>query len=333
MTSFAYLDLAIGLSFIYLLLALVCSTLNETIAGILNSRGKTLAKGISSLLQDPALEKKLFEHPLIQGISSGKENRLPSYISSNKFSLALMDILTGPKPADDPEALRHGVENVLTSDKAKTALNAVLNNPKMSGDQQKLELWYEQGMDRISGWYKRSTQIRIFALAAIVTIALNADSLKMLREMWNNPTLSAVLVENAKDRLQKGRPDEDLPLVTYDNPDDPTASTPRTIPERDVISGPEKQLLGKLAGWQGDSPHEWMAAHKDEGYGGWIWFLITDRFAGWIITILAISLGAPFWFDMLNKFMNVRNAGQPPKKEAEKQVPEKRVEAEVEVKQ
>jgi len=332
MTSFAYLDLAIGLSFIYLLLALVCSTLNESIAGVINSRGKTLAKGISSLLQDPALEKSFFEHPLIQGISGGKGSQLPSYISSNKFSLVLMDILTGPNaPASDAGALRVGIKD-LKSARAQAALTAVLDNPKMKNDQQKLELWYEQGMDRVSGWYKRTAQVRIFVLAALVTVALNADSLKMLHEMWNNPTLSAVLVEDAKDRLQKGRPDEDLPLVTYDNPDDPTASTPRTLPERDVISGPEMQLLGQVVGWHGDSLQAWRAAGRDRSFWGWIGFLITDRLGGWIITILAISLGAPFWFDMLNKFMNVRNAGQRPEKEAEKQIPEKRVEAQVEVK-
>jgi hypothetical protein len=300
MASFAYLDLAIGLSFIYLLLALVCSTLNETIAGIINSRGKTLAKGIASLLQDPELERKFFAHPLIRGIGPAENNRLPSYISSSKFSLTLMDILTGPNAVtNDAGALRVGVE-ILKSPATRTALKAVLENPKLKDNQQKLELWYEQGMDRVSGWYKRTAQVRIFVLATLVTITLNADSLKMLREMWNNPTVSAVLVENAKDRLQKGRPDEDLPLVTYDNPDDPTASTPRTLPERNVISGPERQLLGQFASWQGDSLHDWVSTHRGQGFWGWIGFLLTNRLGGWVITILAISLGAPFWFDTLN---------------------------------
>ena len=39
--SFPYLDLAIGMSFIFLLLALTCTTINESIAGIVNSRGYT----------------------------------------------------------------------------------------------------------------------------------------------------------------------------------------------------------------------------------------------------------------------------------------------------
>jgi hypothetical protein len=34
--------------------------------------------------------------------------------------------------------------------------------------------------------------------------------------------------------------------------------------------------------------------------------------AGWLITALAASLGAPFWFDLLGRFINVRNAGKVP---------------------
>ena len=65
--SFPYLDLAIAICFIYLLMALVCSTVNETIAGIINSRGKTLEKGILYMLHDPDLKAKFYANPLIQG--------------------------------------------------------------------------------------------------------------------------------------------------------------------------------------------------------------------------------------------------------------------------
>ena len=239
MASFPYLDLAIGISFIYLLMALVCSTVNETIAGIINSRGKTLEKGISALLHDPGLKEKFYAHPLIQGIQQD-DSRLPSYIASNKFALALMDILTGPAAANDPEALRKGVETLQPS-AAKTALTAVLQNPQFVTDEQRLEAWYEQGMNRVSGWYKRTSQVRIFVLAAAVTLLMNADTLKILNTLWNNPTMGAVLVENAKERLQKGRPDaEGQPMVTYNNPDDPTANTPTAIPERETLS-PQKK--------------------------------------------------------------------------------------------
>ncbi len=316
MPSFPYLDIAIAICFVYLLMALVCSTLNETIAGVINSRGKTLEKGVGALLQDPALKQQLYAHPLIQGMQQDV-GRLPSYIASNKFALAMMDILTGPNAAaNNPAALREGVKQLADS-AAKTVITAVLQNPAYATDQQRLQAWYEQSMSRVSGWYKRTTQIRIYVLAAAVTLFMNADSLKILRTLWDNPTMSAVLVENAKERLQKGRPDaEGQPMVTYDNPDDPTASTPTAIPERDMITSQEKQLLGQVTGWQGDWITDWPHP-AGAGFWSWILYLLKERFGGWVITILAVSLGAPFWFDTLSKFMNVRSAGKPPDKSTE----------------
>ncbi|MGB8771910.1 MAG: hypothetical protein WCC92_20010, partial [Candidatus Korobacteraceae bacterium] len=240
--SFPYLDIAIGISFIYLLMALVCSTVNEAIAGAINSRGKTLAKGIGALLHDPALKKQLFAHPLIQGIE-GENDRFPSYIASNKFALALMDILTGPDAAaSNPEALRKGVDS-LENSAAKTALTAVLQNPQFKTDQERLAAWYDQGMNRVSGWYRRTSQIRIYVLAAAVTLLMNADTLKILKTLWNNPTMSALLLEEAQARLQKGQPDAQA-----------QSASPS---ENDVITKEEKQLLGQATGWQGDWITDW----------------------------------------------------------------------------
>jgi hypothetical protein len=39
---------------------------------------------------------------------------------------------------------------------------------------------------------------------------------------------------------------------------------------------------------------------------------IIKLFFGWLLSAAAIAMGAPFWFDLLGKFINVRNAGQVP---------------------
>ncbi|MFZ0912965.1 MAG: hypothetical protein WBQ76_15605 [Candidatus Korobacteraceae bacterium] len=310
-SSFAYLDLAIGICFIYLLMALVCSTLNETIAGVINSRGKTLEKGIVSLLHDPALKTKFYAHPLIQGLQDVND-RLPSYIASNKFALALMDTLTGPAAANDPDALRKGVAS-LENTAARTALTAVLQNPRFTTDQQRLEAWYEQSMNRVSGWYKRTSQIRIYVLAAAVTLVINADTLKILDTLWNNPTRSALLVEHAKGRLEKGRPDaEGQSSTANEKANDATASKSAQTPEKEVITPQEEQLLGQVTGWQGDRYSDRPQHKTAADFGLWIWYLLKNRLGGWLITMLAVSLGAPFWFDTLSRFMNVRSAGKPP---------------------
>lgn len=119
------LDIVIGLSFIYLLLALMATAANEYLAALLNKRGEELAKGIARLLDDidgkdalkrafngvnpkaeqsgQTLTEQFYRHPLIRplatprgwvGRSLGmKEIRLPSYIPARTFALAMLDIL------------------------------------------------------------------------------------------------------------------------------------------------------------------------------------------------------------------------------------------------
>src|SRR5208282_3901430 len=95
------LEIAIGLVFIFLLLSLLCSVINEGIAAGIEQRGKTLLEGVKNLLNDPeftSLAQNVYNHGLIGGVMEGvtdftKTNRLPSYIAPTNFALALMDIL------------------------------------------------------------------------------------------------------------------------------------------------------------------------------------------------------------------------------------------------
>ena len=45
-------------------------------------------------------------------------------------------------------------------------------------------------------------------------------------------------------------------------------------------------------------------------FSGWLFF----KFLGLLVSAFAVSLGAPFWFDLLSKFVNIRGAGVPPEK-------------------
>src|SRR5882724_11562891 len=114
------LEVAIGLVFTYLLLSLLCSAINEWIAGVFSLRARKLAAGIKSLLQDETglgLAKALYSHGLIDGLSKksqkpddqeplkGKDG--PSYIPPRTFATALMDnlgILLPPNPQTASDA-------------------------------------------------------------------------------------------------------------------------------------------------------------------------------------------------------------------------------------
>ena len=42
------------------------------------------------------------------------------------------------------------------------------------------------------------------------------------------------------------------------------------------------------------------------------WHGRLEKSVGWLMTALAITLGAPFWFDLLQKFMSLRTSGNKP---------------------
>ncbi len=125
MLGLEMLDVAIGIIFIYLLISLICSAINELIESFLKKRAKDLERGIRELLNDnpdtndaakrlSGITQLLYEHPLISGlyrgpyISKGKD--LPSYIPARNFALALLELtisgkLEGPDTTPAPAVL------------------------------------------------------------------------------------------------------------------------------------------------------------------------------------------------------------------------------------
>jgi hypothetical protein len=147
-------------------------------------------------------------------------------------------------------------------------------------------------MDRASGWYKRRTTLVTVIIATVLTLAANADTIGILRTLWKNPTQRAVLVQHAQTRSEQ-EPEETI-SVKYENKDKPLEPT---VIRR--VSKDELDALGGVLGWGKDSIN----------LNAWGW---TERVVGWLLTMVAVSLGAPFWFDLLNKMVNIRNAGKKP---------------------
>jgi hypothetical protein len=306
------LDVAIGVVFVYLLLSLICTTVNETIATYSKTRAKFLDKGISRLLGgDVDFKKILYKHPMIRSLAESDSAICPSYIPADKFATALLDIVSGPgKSMADPGALREGV-TAISNDHLKGALTAILDK---SGDnpliiRQHVQEWFDENMDRVSGWYKRNAQRNALLLACAVTLLLNANTLHIASLLWTSPTLRAAVVEQARVRSQKARPEELLPLVEYPDPTTPTESKPLNVPDK-ALTPEEQGLLSQLTGWGEDSSR--FDRWRQDANSKIQWIVILESLFGWALTAFAVSMGAPFWFDTLNRFMNVRNAGRAP---------------------
>src|SRR5437867_3218161 len=49
---------------------------------------------------------------------------------------------------------------------------------------QRVERWYDDAMERVSGWYKRRVQVALALIGLVVAITLNADTLQIVRTLW-----------------------------------------------------------------------------------------------------------------------------------------------------
>jgi hypothetical protein len=280
------LDVATGLVFVYLLLSVFCTTVNEWISGILQTRSKTLMKGITGLLdnqpfKDATFLGSFYKHPVIVGTM--QDGAHPSYLSSRAFAVALMDLVSpvgqGSRTLDD---LAKGVRELPDGD-VKKALVALIGSAQGNLDiaQKNIETWFDDSMDRVSGWYKRWSQKWTIGLAVAITLVANADTLNMARRLWTDPVLRSAIIEQSKMRA----------AAPSANPSGPAAP----------LTPAEQAELGRIVGW----------SRTDFDASALTWL---QRILGWILTSIAVSLGAPFWFDTLNRFINIRNAGKPPEK-------------------
>lgn len=329
------LDVAIGLVFVYLILSLMCTTVNEWIASLFRTRAKTLTNGLHHLLgeQDVSGIGKFIDafngHPLIKSIS--KDGRYPSYISPRSFALAVMDVCTpgkhGPITFDD---LQKGATDLPDGELKKTLLALLQNTDKtLDSAQRRIEDWFNDSMDRVSGWFKRKTQWITVVVAIFITLFANADTLRISNKLWSSPTLRAEVVERARVRAEGPKP---LLTAEYTDtnpkPSRPSAVVqPQATADESGLSSQVQAQLTNLIGWSDDYRRfkQLSVERKSGAFFWWIWWLVTHHFAGWALTVVAISLGAPFWFDALKGLVNLRGAGKPPQpsETSESKTPEK----------
>jgi hypothetical protein len=293
MTLNAGLDIVIGLVLMYLTLSLACTVVNEMIASMLRLRAKTLAAGIAGLIDDPTLKKAFDDHGLIDAAKAASGGQLPSYLPGKTFALALLGSL-GLDPSKPPPAVAEirdavmklpdtNIRDVLLSE--LTAADANLDKVREG-----LARWFDNSMDRVTGVYKRNIKRISFVVGVLLALALNADTLSVTNSLWRDGTLRDAITHNAASI------DQWLP---------PGAKGTGTASPAGMVD--KLDMLRPLPlGWRPCAPN---CPKPDEVYLFWI-----GKLVGLFITALALSLGAPFWFDVLSKLVNLRNTGIKPKR-------------------
>jgi len=294
------LDVALGLIFIYLVLSLICSAACEAIEAVLKSRSLYLKRGLQELLNDPSgkdLVAELYSHPLVCSLFAGeydssKRGNLPSYIPPANFALALMDIVGVARivktaaGSPDAEKIRSALEAYAAKNPAVSqALLTLAHTVDFDATRMRsaIETWYNSSMDRVSGWFKRRTHWVVLALGLAIAVGVNADTILIANRLSTDKSLRASLVSAAADDAKETGTSQNF--------------------QNDIQQIRE---AGLPLGW---SRSAYDSRRAPQTWGQWL-----VKIMGLILTAFAISLGGPFWFDLLNQFMVVRSTIKPQEK-------------------
>src|SRR5438067_3127292 len=381
------IDIAIGMVFVYLLLSLICSAANEIIERYTKKRASDLENGIKEMLtgtdkaETAAVVARIYNHPLIYSLfakpyEAGSKN-LPSYIPARNFALALMDLIgegtaqgatgiAGTFAASGAIARLRAALQVNTTLPAKVRdalLTFVDASDHPATVRKNIEDWFDSSMDRVSGTYKRRSQLIVLILGLVLSVLLNVDSIALVRTLSTDRAMRDSLVNAATQYAQNNpTPPKTPSAAPQGSPTSSPTPNPKASPSPGTTASGTKPASKASPGTEAGSPSPTPPASpsrtpkptsapcdddtpecrikknlveiKKLGLPiGWTkevsdpadprqlynvsWQGWAVRILGWLITALALSLGAPFWFDMLNKFIVIRSTVKPKEKSPE----------------
>ncbi|ACK73080.1 conserved hypothetical protein [Gloeothece citriformis PCC 7424] len=320
------LDVVISFSFIYLVLSLVASEIQELITTVLQWRSRHLKYSIAKLFDEnnngTELTEKLWESSLIKSLyQTGKfkpkpvKFEGPSYIDGKLFSEALLCIIFD---CDDnfPETIDRAIERIkdtplIKSENLKTNLLSLGKLAKVKVEagqnefrqfQHEIENWFDNSMARASGAYKRNAKGVALIIAFVLAIVVNADTVYILNSLSKNGTLRQSINQVAENVILSNSEAVSSCLATAES----DANQNQCLnPIKNQIDTTFNDLSPLPIGWDLSNP--W-----NRQFNPLTPKAIFKVFIGWGVSAVAISMGAPFWFEFLNKFVNIRNTGKKP---------------------
>ena len=282
MSISSILDVAIGLVLIYYVLSLIVSYITSAIARWTEMRAKNLEQVLRGRLRDPETFDKFMNHPLVKNLQPIRSNWRGKVwevkvtdIPAHAFVTTLFDILAPETPGQDKlEQLKQTVSNMPEGEIKRSLMPLVGTTvTDIQTARKNIEGWYNDIMQNVSNLYKQNARRIAIICALVVSIAVDADSLNIAKQLWDQPTLRAAATAKAEAYLNQAPNPDQTNVATY-------------------VS--ELQELRIPILWTMPLPTIWQ---------GW-----AQKVFGWAITWLAIAQGSSFWYDVLRK---IRSGGQP----------------------
>jgi hypothetical protein len=164
-------------------------------------------------------------------------------------------------------------------------------------------------MERVSGWYKRRSQLLLVGFAIAVAIGLNANTLRIAERLEQEPSTRAAVVAAAERSLEEGNAAKGTEAEEKEKEVAPAAEEkPEAVEEIKGAGEHFSEATKELAALK--LPFLWGEDNSPSTMSP------IENALGWLLTVIAISLGAPFWFDALGKLSNLRSAGKKPEESA-----------------
>ncbi|MES2373081.1 MAG: hypothetical protein V4557_10920 [Bacteroidota bacterium] len=347
MSGFPILDLVGGIIFIYFLLSIISSSAVEMVMTAFKLRGKMLGKWLKEIfnmditLPDGTKQKlgrAIMDHCSVTALS--KAGKAPSYIDAKNFTAAFLEKITYD-PANKnsitmdldsiidsikkSDALPHSLQRVLLTyayearDKYAAVSKATVTEAtsimsEVDLFKQKIERWFDTNMDRVSGALKiKYIRPLTLSIGIIAVVLLNADSISIAKFLYTNPQARASMAAQAYDagkdtsfqnkvaRIKMGIDTSKESGLSFQQIKDTLNAQMASIKNTKAVL----ESSGLPLGWTKNDL-------RDPSTGRYSFKLILSKTTGLFATVLAVMMGAPFWFDVLNKISNMRSAGKKP---------------------
>lgn len=304
---------AIGVMMVWIMLAAITSQILEWIAQGLKWRPQLLEETVNIILgNDKKLTQEFYGHPLIKSLHNKNGERQPSKIPNRQFASVVFDMFVnagteksgGNDVKNGIENLRSSISTLRNDDSSNLnhlakAMDTILVDVSINVDKvdksiaetrHRIEAWYEDAMERMSGAYKRKLYIWTLLIGIILAAVLNADSLAIANTLWKEPLVRDALVAQA----------EQLKLEDLGISIDVGAQQAAQDNVQDL------QSLPIPIGWTPEN----IPARGDTN--GWIM-----KFGGILVSGIAAAQGAPFWFDIMKKLLEFRSKSKGSEKKEE----------------
>lgn len=274
------IDIGLGLILVYYVVCTIVQSIVNFASSLLNMGSEHLAASLRDMLADAHLDKQFSDHVLIKNLERNRtfffgliQRTGVDYIPNQTFALTLFDILAHRATGDEQTPLQalQQAATTLPDGKTKDSLIALLSNGENTIEkaQQRVAEWFDNTMLTASDLY--TAQIRRIALivAGLLTVILGIDSVNIATTLWQQPTIRAAAAAEAADMAQH----DQLNLQS---------------------AGQTQDALGQLEALR--IPLFWDFNNLPNTSEKWLWKII-----GLVITWIAATLGAPFWYDVLKK--------------------------------